>query len=45
MFNDATSNNYIAGNYMFKVNNGNTRKRYEICSKLTIKLCDIVGVP
>ena len=28
---------YSAGNYMFKVNNGNTRKRCEICSKLTIK--------
>ena len=26
-----------AGNYMFKVNNRNTRTRYEICSKLTIK--------
>ena len=26
-----------AGNYMFKVNNGNTRTRCEICSKLTIK--------
>ena len=24
-------------NYMFKVNNRNTRKRCEICSKLTIK--------
>ena len=24
-------------NYMFKVNNKNTRARYEICSKLTIK--------
>ena len=23
--------------YLFKVSNGNTRKRYEICSKLTIK--------
>ena len=23
--------------YLFKVNNRNTRKRYEICSKLTIK--------
>ena len=23
-----------AGNYMFEVNNRNTRKRYEICSKL-----------
>ena len=28
---------YPAGNYMFKVNNRNTRARYEICSKLTIK--------
>ena len=26
------------GNYMFKVNNRNTRKRCEICSKLTIKI-------
>ena len=26
-----------AGNYMFKVSNGNTRQRCEICSKLTIK--------
>ena len=26
-----------AGNYMFKVNNRNTRIRYEICSKLIIK--------
>ena len=26
-----------AGNYMFKVNNRNTRKRREICSKLAIK--------
>ena len=26
-----------AGSYMFKVNNRNTRTRYEICSKLTIK--------
>ena len=24
--------------YLFKVNNRNTRRRYEICSKLTIKL-------
>ena len=23
--------------YLFKVNNGNTRTKYEICSKLTIK--------
>ena len=29
--------NYPAGNYMFKVNNRNTRARCEICSKLTIK--------
>ena len=26
-----------AGNYMFKVNNRNTRRRCEICLKLTIK--------
>ena len=26
-----------AGNYMFKVNNRNTKTRCEICSKLTIK--------
>ena len=26
-----------ARNYMFKVSNRNTRTRYEICSKLTIK--------
>ena len=25
------------GNYMFKVNNRNTRRRFEICSKLTLK--------
>ena len=29
---------YPAGNYMFKVNNRNTRLRCEICSKLTIKI-------
>ena len=29
--------NYPAGNYMFKVNNRNTRTRCKICSKLTIK--------
>ena len=29
---------YFSGNvYLFKVNNGNTRKRFEICSKLAIK--------
>ena len=29
--------NCPAGNYMFKVNNRNTRTKCEICSKLTIK--------
>ena len=29
--------NFPAGIYMFKVNNRNTRTRYKICSKLTIK--------
>ena len=29
--------NNPAGNYMFKVNNRNTRATCEICSKLTIK--------
>ena len=28
---------FAAGNYIFKVNNRNTRTRCEICSKLTIK--------
>ena len=28
------------GNYMFKFNNRNTRIRFEICSKLTIKTCN-----
>ena len=28
---------FPAGNYMFKVNNRNTRTKCEICSKLTIK--------
>ena len=28
------------GNYMFNVNNRNTRTRCEICSKLTIKTPD-----
>ena len=27
----------LVGNYMLKINNRNTRKRCEICSKLTIK--------
>ena len=29
---------YPSGNYMFKVNNKNTRTKCEICSKLTIKI-------
>ena len=29
---------FPAGNYMFKVNNRNTRARCEICSKLTINI-------
>ena len=29
---------YPAGNYMFKVNNRNSRTRCELCSKLTIKI-------
>ena len=29
---------YPAGNYMFKVDNRNTRTRCEICSKLTMKI-------
>ena len=28
---------YLANIYLFNVNNRNTRKRYEICSKLTTK--------
>ena len=31
-------NMYPAGNYMFKVNNRNTRTRREICLQLTIKI-------
>ena len=31
------TNSIPADNYMFKVNNRNTRTRCEICSKLTIK--------
>ena len=29
---------YLAGNYLFKVNNRNTRTKCEICSKLTTKI-------
>ena len=32
-----SNNLFPAGNYMFKVNNRNTRTGCEICSKLTIK--------
>ena len=28
------------GNHMFKVNNRNTRTKYKICSKLTIKIAE-----
>ena len=31
---------FLTGNYMFKVNNRNTRTRCEICSKLTINKPD-----
>ena len=34
---------YPAGNCMCKVNNRNTRTRYEICSKLTIKIPERLG--
>ena len=33
-----SKNFFSADNYMSKVNNRNTRKRCEICSKLTIKI-------
>ena len=36
-FLDSHLKTITAGNYMFKVNNRNTRTRCEICSKLTIK--------
>ena len=35
--NDTTEKPTPASNYMFKVNNRNTRTRCEICSKLTLK--------
>ena len=35
--NEAENLKYPAGNYMFKFNNRKTRRRWEICSKLTIK--------
>ena len=36
----ATFTNNLANIYLFKVNNRNTRKRCEICSKLTIKISE-----
>ena len=30
----------LTGNYLLKVNNKNTRKRFEICSKFTIKTAE-----
>ena len=39
MFNTITNTPLLStGNYMFKVNNRNTRTRCEICSKLTKKI-------
>ena len=35
--NKDSTRTYPAGNYIFKVNNRNTRARCEICSKLMIK--------
>ena len=35
---------YPVGNYMFKVNNRNTRTSCEICSKLTKKIYPLVLV-
>ena len=32
-----SNNPYPSNIHLFKVNNGNTRKRYEICSELAIK--------
>ena len=37
MYVGASLREYPANIYLFKVNNGNTRKKYKICSKLTIK--------
>ena len=34
---------FSPGNYMFKVNNRNTRTKSEICSKLTIKTLDMAS--
>ena len=37
-FNQHCMQSYSANNYMFKINNRNTRKNCEICSELTIKI-------
>ena len=37
IYSTAVSVIFSANIYLFKANNRNTRKRYEICSKLTIK--------
>ena len=34
----------LVNSYLFKVNNRNIRKKCEICSKLTMASCDIIGV-
>ena len=34
---EASESNKLSNIYLFKVNNRNTRKRCDICSKLTIK--------
>ena len=39
-FCSARAHSIPAGNCMFEVNNRNTRKKCEICSKLTIKTCE-----
>ena len=36
--NNKKSQLFLAGNYMFKVNNRKISKRHEICPKLTIKI-------
>ena len=36
---------FPAGNYMFKVNNRNGRKRFEVCPRLTLKTpCSRVSI-
>ena len=35
--------NFPAGIYLLKINNRNTRTKYKICSKLTIKTINIVN--